>query len=61
MNSILPSHSTFVSGARPVRPRISVVMVVYQTGEALIESIRHALNEPLVDEFVIIDNGSPPP
>jgi GT2 family glycosyltransferase len=60
MNSILPSHSTFVSGARPIRPRISVVMVVYQTGEALIESIRHTLNEPLVDEFVIIDNGSPP-
>ncbi|SFI66285.1 glycosyltransferase family 2 protein [Caulobacter sp. UNC279MFTsu5.1] len=60
MNSILPSHSTFVTGARPVRPRVSVVMVVYQTGEALIESIEHVLAEPLVDEFVIIDNGSPP-
>ena len=60
MNSILPSHSTFVSGARPVRPRVSVVMVVYQTGEALTESVRHVLAEPLVDEFVIIDNGSPP-
>jgi len=59
MNSILPSHSTFLSGARPVRPRVSVVMVVYQTGEALIESIRHVLAEPLVDEFVLIDNGSP--
>jgi GT2 family glycosyltransferase len=59
MNSILPSRSTFVSGARPVRPRISVVMVVYKTGEALVESIRHVLAEPLVDEFVIIDNGSP--
>ena len=59
MNSILPSHSTFVSGVRPVRPHVSVVMVVYQTGEALIESIRHVLAEPLVDEFVIIDNGSP--
>jgi GT2 family glycosyltransferase len=59
MNSILPSHSTFVSGARPVRPRVSVVMVVYQTGEALVESIRHVLAEPLVDEFVIVDNGSP--
>ena len=59
MNSILPSHSTFVSGARPVRPNVSVVMVVYRTGEALIESIRHVLDEPLVDEFVIIDNGSP--
>jgi len=60
MNSILPSHSTFVAGARPVRPRVSVVMVVYQTGEALAESIEHVLAEPLVDEFVIIDNGSPP-
>jgi GT2 family glycosyltransferase len=60
MNSILPSHSTFMSGARPVRPRVSVVMVVYQTGEALTESVRHVLAEPLVDEFVIIDNGSPP-
>ena len=59
MNSILPSHSTFVSGARPLRPRVSVVMVVYQTGEALTESVRHVLAEPLVDEFVIIDNGSP--
>lgn len=59
MNSILPSRSTFVSGARPIRPRISVVMVVYQTGEALVESIRHVLAEPLVDEFVIVDNGSP--
>ncbi len=59
MNSILPSHSTFVSGVRPVRPRISVVMVVYQTGEALVESIRHVLAEPLVEEFVIVDNGSP--
>jgi GT2 family glycosyltransferase len=60
MNSILPSHSTFASGARPVRPSVSVVMVVYQTGEALIESIRHVLDESLADEFVIIDNGSPP-
>lgn len=60
MNSILPSHSTFVTGARPIRPRVSVVMVVYQTGEALVESIQHVLAEPQVDEFVIIDNGSPP-
>src|SRR3954468_21107756 len=60
MNSIPPSHWPFVSGVRPVRPRISVVMVVYQTGEALIQSILHVLAEPLVDEFVIVDNGSPP-
>jgi len=59
MNSMLPSHSALVSGARPVRPRISVVMVVYKTGEALVDSIQHVLAEPLVDEFVIVDNGSP--
>jgi N-acetylglucosaminyl-diphospho-decaprenol L-rhamnosyltransferase len=59
MNSILPSIRPSSSGARPARPRVSVVMVVYKTGEALVESIRHVLAEPLVDEFVIVDNGSP--
>jgi N-acetylglucosaminyl-diphospho-decaprenol L-rhamnosyltransferase len=58
MNSILPSVSTLAVGARPARPNVSVVMVVYRTGEALIESIKHVLAEPLVDEFVIVDNGS---
>ena len=42
------------------QPRVSVVMVVYWTGEALAESIRHVLADPLVDEFVVVDNGSPP-
>lgn len=60
MNSILPSFTTFAAGARPARPNISVVMVVYRTGEALAESLRHVLDEPLVDEFVIVDNGSAP-
>lgn len=58
MNSILPSVSTLAAGARPARPNVSVVMVVYRTGEALVESIKHVLAEPLVDEFVIVDNGS---
>lgn len=58
MNSILPSVSTLSAGARPARPHVSVVMVVYRTGEALAESIKHVLAEPLVDEFVIVDNGS---
>ena len=58
MNSILPSVSTLAAGARPARPNVSVVMVVYRTGEALAESIKHVLAEPLVDEFVIVDNGS---
>ena len=60
MNSILPSVSTLTAGARPARPHVSVVMVVYRTGEALAESIKHVLAEPLVDEFVIVDNGSCP-
>ncbi|MFY8210859.1 MAG: glycosyltransferase family 2 protein, partial [Caulobacter sp.] len=46
------------SAASVTRPRLSLVMVVYMTGPALMESIRHALDEPRVDEFVIVDNGS---
>jgi GT2 family glycosyltransferase len=42
----------------PDRRSVSVVMVVYMTGEALFESVDHALAEPLVDELVIVDNGS---
>ena len=44
----------------PDRRRVSVVMVVYMTGEALFESIACALAEPLVDELVVVDNGSSP-
>jgi N-acetylglucosaminyl-diphospho-decaprenol L-rhamnosyltransferase len=38
--------------------RVSVVMVVYMTGVALTESLACALRDPLVDELVIVDNGS---
>lgn len=44
----------------PLRPRVSVVMVVYMTGPALADSVAHVLADPLVDEFIIVDNGSPP-
>ena len=46
-----------------LRPRrsVSVVMVVYMTGEALAESIACVLKDPRVDEFVLVDNGSTPP
>lgn len=40
------------------RPRVSVVMVVYMTGQALEQSVACVLDDPLVDEFVIVDNGS---
>ena len=41
------------------RPSVSVVMVVYMTGEALEQSVACVLSDPLVDEFVIVNNGSP--
>jgi N-acetylglucosaminyl-diphospho-decaprenol L-rhamnosyltransferase len=42
------------------RRRVSVVMVVYMTGEALHQSLACVLADPLVDELVIVDNGSAP-
>lgn len=41
------------------RRSVSVIMVVYMTGEALSESLDCVLRDPLVDEFVVVDNGSP--
>lgn len=47
---------SFVSDRRTV----SVVMVVYMTGEALEQSLACVLADPLVDELVVVDNGSRP-
>jgi GT2 family glycosyltransferase len=41
-------------------PEVSVIMVVFRTGPALFTAIPHVLAEPLVDEFVVVDNGSSP-
>ncbi len=46
--------------ALTARRSVSVVMVVYRTGEALAESLACALADPLVDELVVVDNGSAP-
>jgi hypothetical protein len=46
----------FLDRRRPV----SVVMVVYMTGAALGESLACALKDQLVDELVVVDNGSTP-
>jgi len=45
-----------------LKPRhtVSVVMVVYMTGDALEQSVACVLGDPLVNEFVIVDNGSTP-
>jgi N-acetylglucosaminyl-diphospho-decaprenol L-rhamnosyltransferase len=40
------------------RRRVSVIMVVYMTGEALAESVQSVLRDPLIDELVVVDNGS---
>ena len=54
--SIDPAHSR--AAALAITPRLSLVMVVYMTGPALMESVRHVLAEPRVEEFIIVDNGS---
>jgi N-acetylglucosaminyl-diphospho-decaprenol L-rhamnosyltransferase len=59
--SIDPAHSRAAApsyGMLAIRPRLSLVMVVYMTGPALMESVRHVLAEPRVEEFIIVDNGS---
>src|SRR5579859_3264912 len=40
------------------RPSVSVVMVVYMTGVALEQSLACVLRDQLVDELVVVDNGS---
>ena len=47
-----------VSPLSAVAPAVSVVMVVYRTGEELRQSIDCVLNDAMVDELVIVDNGS---
>jgi hypothetical protein len=42
------------------RRTVSVVMVVYMTGEALSQSLACVLKDQIVDELVIVDNGSRP-
>jgi N-acetylglucosaminyl-diphospho-decaprenol L-rhamnosyltransferase len=49
-----------VTGLPSQPPEVSVIMVVYRTGEVLFETIPQVLAEDLVDEFVVIDNGSTP-
>ena len=45
-----------------LKPRhtVSVVMIAYMTGDALEQSIACVLADPLVNEFVLVDNGSTP-
>ena len=62
MNSVAAAMIAVESAPTPddLRPRrgVSVIMVVYMTGQALEESVACVLREPLVDEFILVDNGS---
>ena len=64
MNSIaaraVAAQALPASEALPARRVVSVVMVVYMTGEALEQSLACVLADPLVDELVVVDNGSSP-
>lgn len=40
------------------KPKVSVVMVIYMTGEAMTESLACVLADSRVDELVVVDNGS---
>ena len=39
---------------------VTVIMIVYHTGKILFESIEAVLKDDRVEQFIIIDNGSPP-
>ena len=51
-------ESAPVAGVPQPRPTVSVVMVVYRTGESLQHALDCVLADPAVSEFVIVDNGS---
>ncbi|MGH6963521.1 MAG: glycosyltransferase family 2 protein [Phenylobacterium sp.] len=55
---IIASEPLETAEALPSRRSVSVIMVVYMTGEALQQSVQCVLKDQLVDEFVIVDNGS---
>jgi N-acetylglucosaminyl-diphospho-decaprenol L-rhamnosyltransferase len=56
LTSVGAFHRISAPQAEPVR--ISVIMVVFHTGAALEHSLQAVLQDPRVDEFIVIDNGS---
>lgn len=42
------------------KPPISVVMVSYMTGPALLESVQSVLDDPDIAELILVDNGNTP-
>ncbi|MHB8284191.1 MAG: glycosyltransferase family 2 protein [Caulobacteraceae bacterium] len=63
MNFVRPLSGGLLDSARVASSlgvELSVIMVVFRTGESLAESVRHVLDDRSTDEFIIIDNGSTP-
>ncbi|MCG9916355.1 MAG: glycosyltransferase family 2 protein [Phenylobacterium sp.] len=64
MNDIRTSFVAVEAVASPndvaPRARLSVIMVVYMTGEALAQSLACVLADHEVSEFIVVDNGSDP-
>ena len=62
MNSValqrLPVESMTLEAVGADLRTVSVVMVVYMTGEALKRSLTCVLADPMVSELVVVDNGS---
>ena len=57
MLALIPMLLSSGPGSEVTRP-LAVVVVVYMTGEALEQSLACVLADALVDELVIVDNGS---
>ena len=63
MNSPVRNLEVTISSAKAqpaLLSGISVIMVVFRTGPALQESLKCVLQDPLVTEFIIVDNGAAP-
>lgn len=59
MNGIAaPIVADIVRDTERSKPKVSVVMVIYMTGEAMTESLARVLADSRVDELVVVDNGS---
>lgn len=53
-----PKRPAMTASSATKDARISVVMVSYQTGPALLKSIRAVQDDPDIHELIIVDNGN---
>lgn len=58
MNKLVRLAEVLPASSQRPSVDVSVIMVVFMTGPALFQSIARVLADPLVEDFVIVDNGS---